>query len=165
MTFCGFKFMGDRPVTVLYSTAVKQRLSGARLTIDDMLGRYGLLVGLVAYFIGFWRYEVYELCATVNHKLPSVVRHSNVRERFFNHLVDSCSRNGEVVVVSRGRSHCGRHMIATWRIKCYGTWLTGEKLQGNSYHPFRLNELLYTARVNTRRRFIQVSQFANLLCE
>lgn len=82
------------------------------LTVDDMLRRYGLLVGLVAYFIGFWGYEVDELRAAVNHKLPGVVSHSHVGESFFYHLVDSCSGDGEVVVVSRGRSHRGRHKWA-----------------------------------------------------
>lgn len=84
---------------------------GPALTIDDMLRRYGLLVGLVAYFISFWRYEVYELCATINHKFSGIVSNSYVRKSFLYHLVDGCSGDGEVVVVSRGRSHRDRHMI------------------------------------------------------
>lgn len=53
---------------------------------------------------------MYELCAAVHHELPGVVSHSYVRKSFFNHLVDGCSGDGEVVVVSRGRSHRGRRM-------------------------------------------------------
>ncbi len=94
---------------------------GPGLTIDDMLRRDGLLVGLVAYFIGFRRYEVDELRAAVNHQLPGVVRHSYVGESFFNHLVDGCSGDGEVVVVSRGRSHRGRRMTTNQRNESSGS--------------------------------------------
>lgn len=50
-----------------------------------------------------------ELCAAVNHQLPGVVCHPDVRKRLFNHLVNGCSRDRQVVVVSR-RSHRGKHM-------------------------------------------------------
>ena len=70
---------------------------------------------------------MYELCATVNHKLPRVVSHSYVRESFLNHLVDSCPGDCEVVVVSRGGSHRGRQM-ATNRIKYNsGSGQSGER--------------------------------------
>lgn len=51
-----------------------------------------------------------ELCAAVHHQLPGVVGHPDVRKRLFNHLVNGCSGDRQVVVVSR-RSHRGTHMI------------------------------------------------------
>ena len=89
------------------TSGAKTDKRGAGLTVDDMLRRYGLLVGLVAYFISFWGDEVYELRAAVHHQLPGIVCHSYVRESFLDHLVDRCSGDCEVVVVSRGRSHRG----------------------------------------------------------
>lgn len=73
-----------------------------------MLRGDGLLVRLVAYFVGFRGNEVDELCAAVDHQFPGVVGHSDIGESFFNHLVDGCSGNGEVVIVSRGGSHRGK---------------------------------------------------------
>lgn len=73
-----------------------------------MLGGDGLLVGFVAYFVGLGGNEVDKLSAAVDHQLPGVVGHSDVREGFFNHLVDGRSGDREVVVVSRGGSHCGK---------------------------------------------------------
>lgn len=45
-----------------------------------------------------------ELRAAVDHQLPGVVGHPHVGKRLFNHLVDGCSGDRQVVVVSR-RSH------------------------------------------------------------
>lgn len=83
---------------------------GMGLTVDDVLWRYGLLVRLVAYFIGLRRDEVDELRAAVDHQLAGVVGHPYVGQRLFNHLVDGRSGNGQVVVVSRGGGHRGRHV-------------------------------------------------------
>lgn len=57
ITHCGV-ILGremDTPPAFPCALAVVQRRNkrGPRLTVDDMLRRYGLLVGLVAYFIGF----------------------------------------------------------------------------------------------------------------
>lgn len=82
---------------------------GSGLTVDDVLGGDGLLVGFVAYLVGLGGDEVDELGAAVHHQLPGVVGHSHVRESFFNHLVDGRSGDGEVVVVSRGGSHRGKN--------------------------------------------------------
>lgn len=62
-----------------------------------------------------------ELCAAVNHQLPGVVGHPDVRKRLFNHLVNGCSRDGQVVVVSR-RSHRGKHMTTNSKetVESYG---------------------------------------------
>lgn len=64
---------------------------------------------------------MYKLCAAVNNKLPGVVSHSNVWESFFNHLVDSCSGDGEVVIVSRGRGHRGRQKTTNYKNSSSGS--------------------------------------------
>lgn len=106
ITLCGLRLI------TWCCTHIHTHLSGYRenkagLTVDDMLWGNGFLLRLVAYIIGFWGYEVDELCAAVNNKLPGIVGHPYIGESFFNHFVDSCSRDGEVVVISRGRSHRG----------------------------------------------------------
>lgn len=75
------------------------------LTVDDMLRGDGLLLRFVADLIGLRGNQVDELGAAVHHQLPGVVGHPHVRKRFFNHLVDGCPRDGEVVVVSGRGSH------------------------------------------------------------
>lgn len=64
------------------------------LTVNDMLRGDGLLLGLVADFIGLGGDQVDELGAAVHHQLPGVVGHPHVGKRFFNHLVDGCPRYG-----------------------------------------------------------------------
>lgn len=81
-------------------------------TVDHVLWRDGLFVGLVADFIGLRGDEVDELRAAVDHQLPGVVGHSDVGKRLFDHLVDGCSGDRQVVVVSR-RSHRGEHMTTS----------------------------------------------------
>lgn len=169
---CGVKAGGESWIDFLWfnihTRAVEPRRSkyGPALTIDDMLRRYGLLVGLVAYFISFWRYEVYELCATINHKFSGIVSHSYVRKSFLYHLVDGCSGDGEVVVVSRGRSHRSRHMIIKLRNEISGSCPRSGKRYKTIPGPllsvgFTVN---YTGRQNvntnfniTKRRFTKVS--------
>lgn len=75
---------------------------GMGLTVNDVLRGNGLLVRLVAYFIGLGRDKVNELRATVDHQLAGVVCHPHIRQRFFDHLVNRRSRDGQVVIVSRG---------------------------------------------------------------
>lgn len=70
-----------------------------------MLWRYGLLVGFVTDLIRLGGNKMDELCAAIDHKLPGIVGHPYVRQSFFDHFVDSCSRYGEVVVISRRGSH------------------------------------------------------------
>lgn len=107
--------------------------AGPGLTVDDVLGRDGLLVGLVAYFVGFRGDEVDELRAAVHYQLPGVVRHSYVGESLFDHLVDGRSGDGEVVVIPRGRSHRGRRRYG--RRKSSGSWLGGEKRWRTTSEP------------------------------
>lgn len=82
-----------------------EQARGAGLTVDDMLRGYSLLVGFVAYFIGFGWNEVDEFRAAIDHELPGVVGNSYIGESFLNHLIDGCSRNREIIIVSRGGSH------------------------------------------------------------
>lgn len=96
-----------------------------------MLRRDGLLVGLVAYFIGLRRDEVYELCAAVHHQLPGVVGHPDIGQSLFDHLVDGCSGDSQVVVVSRGRSHRGREST-TNQTKAPGASLRREQTRVES---------------------------------
>lgn len=163
---------GDTPPSCIlnaFSELLVQSSSQPGLTIDDMLGRYGLLVGLVAYFIGLGGDEVYELCAAVNHQLSGVVGHSDIGESFFNHLVDSCSGDGEVVVVSRGRSHRGGQTKPQYqkklKLQLSTQWC---KTLANVYSTFLINRVNAQVKVTstpnfkkshqTMRRFLKVSR-------
>lgn len=73
--------------------------------MDDVLGRDGLLLGLVADLVGLGGDEVDELGAAVHHQLPGVIRHSHVRQRLFDHLIDRRSGDRQVIVVPGRRSH------------------------------------------------------------
>lgn len=73
--------------------------------MDDVLGGDGFLLGLVADLVGFGRDEVDELGTAVHHQLPGVVRHSHIRQRLLDHLIDRRSGDREVIVVPGRRSH------------------------------------------------------------
>lgn len=77
------------------------------LTLYDVLGGYGLLLGLVADLVGLGGDEVDELRAAVYHQLPGVVRHADVGQRLLDHLVDGSPGDGQVVVVPRRGGHAG----------------------------------------------------------
>lgn len=78
---------------------------GRGLTVDDVLWRYSLFVGLVANFISLGGNKVYELRAAVHYQFPGVVGYPHVGQSFFDHFVDSCPGNGEVIVIPGRGSH------------------------------------------------------------
>lgn len=165
---CGLKDSTKRGTTHLTSpNACRTRKHKAGPTVDDMLRRNGLLVWLVAYFICFRGNEVDELRAAINNKLPGVVCHSYVGERFFNHLVDRCPGDGEVIVVSRGGSHRGREKIN--RPKSDGNtalWLSGEAWMAlPELHTVYclIQDVIRPKCHQTEGRFLQVSRLASLL--
>lgn len=69
--------------------------TGSSLTVDDVLGRDGLLVRLVADLVGLGGDEVDELRAAVDHQLARVVGHAHVGQSLLDHLVDGGARSKE----------------------------------------------------------------------
>lgn len=78
-----------------------------KLTLYDMLRGDRFLLGFVADLVGLGGDEVDEFSAAVDHQLPGVVRHADVGQRLFDHLVDGSPGDGEVVVVAGRRGHPG----------------------------------------------------------
>lgn len=72
-----------------------------------MLRGDSFLLRFVADLVGLGGDEVDEFSAAVDHQLPGVVRHADVGQRLFDHLVDGSPGDGEVVVVAGRRGHPG----------------------------------------------------------
>lgn len=77
------------------------------LALDNMLGRDGFLLRLVADLVSLGGDEVDELGAAVHNQLPGIVGHSHVRQRLLDHLIDRRPWDGQIVVVAGRRSHSG----------------------------------------------------------
>lgn len=82
------------------------------LTLYDMLWGDGFLLRLITDLIGLRGDEVDEFSAAVHHQLPGIISHPDIGESFFDHFVNSSSWDGEVVVVSRRRSHYISHSLS-----------------------------------------------------
>ena len=63
-----------------------------------MVGGDGFLLLFVTNVIGLRGDEVDELGAAVEHQLPGVVGHTDVGNDFFDHFVQRCSRNTQLII-------------------------------------------------------------------